>query len=204
MRSPVLIALRDDIQPSVYPLETNVCIIGRGETCQVIVPGKVISRIHATIERNGPHCYLHDANSANGTYVNGRRIREKYLLKDQDKIGLGPGASLFRFEDPEATTQILLQLRYDTQLMQFTLNNESLELTPLEFRLLYYLYQHAGDVCLRETCAEAVWQRPYDPGPDDEGLDKLIVKLRKKLADINPEAREMIVTRRGLGYLLDL
>jgi DNA-binding response OmpR family regulator len=84
------------------------------------------------------------------------------------------------------------------------LNNESLELTPLEFRLLYYLYQHAGDVCLRQTCAEAVWQRPYDPGPDDEGLDKLVVKLRKKLADINPEAREMIVTRRGLGYLFDL
>jgi DNA-binding response OmpR family regulator len=200
----VLIALRSDIQPETYSLETNVCVIGRGETCQVIVPGKVISRIHATIERNGPHCYLHDANSANGTYVNDRRIREKCLLKDQDKIGLGPGTPLLRFDDPEATTQVLLQLRYDTQLMQFSLNNEPLELTPLEFRLLYYLYQHAGDVCLRETCAEAVWQRAYDPGPDDEGLDKLVVKLRKKLADISPEAREMIVTRRGLGYLLDL
>lgn len=204
MRPPVLIALRDDIQPGMLTLETDICVIGRAESCQIIIPDKAISRIHATIERNGPHCYLHDANSANGTYANGKRIHEKHLLKDQDEIGLGPGASLLRFEDAEATAQILPRLNYEGQTMQFFLNNKPIQLTLNEFRLLYHLYQHSGDICLRDKCAEAVWQRAYDPGPDDEGLDKLVVKLRKKLADLSPEAREMLVTRRGLGFQLDL
>jgi len=205
MQPPVIFALQDDIKPGMYTLEPEVSIIGReAAMCQVVVPDKRISRIHATIERKGVYCYLHDANSANGTFVNGRRIREPHLLKDQDTIGLGPGPALLRFDDADKTAQVLPRLHYDEATMKFFLNKEALQLTPNEFRLFYHLYQHIGEVCLRQSCAEAVWERAYDPGPDDEGLHKLITKIRRKLADIDPEARDVLVTHHGMGYQLDV
>jgi DNA-binding response OmpR family regulator len=205
MQAPVLIALKDDIKPNMYTVTQDVSIIGRDEEmCQIVVPDKQVSRIHATIERKGVYCYLHDANSANGTFVNGRRIREPHLLRDQDTLGLGPGPALLRFDDSEKTTQVLPRLYYDEATMKFFLNKEALALTPNEFRLFYHLYKHIGEVCLRRSCAEAVWEREYDPGPDDEGLHKLITKIRKKLAMIDPEAREILVNHHGMGYQLDV
>jgi pSer/pThr/pTyr-binding forkhead associated (FHA) protein len=207
MRIPRLIALQDDIQPGLYDLENNLYIIGRADTCQIIVSDKAVSRIHASIERDGPYCYLHDANSANGTYINGQLIQEKHLLKDQDEIGLGRSTPLLRFEDSESTTDLLPRLRYDEQKMRFYLNRVPIQLTPNELRLLRFLFEHAGVVCLTEKCAEAVWERAYDPGPDDEGLDKLVSKIRKKLKEIGQkegvETDGVIETRRGIGHLLN-
>ncbi len=205
MQLPVLIALNDEIKPGMYTIDKDVSLIGRDENmCQIVVPNKQVSRVHATIERNGVYCYLHDSNSANGTFVNGRRIRERHLLKDQDAIGLGPGPELLRFDDSDTTEQVLPRLQYDTATMKFFLNKTSIHLTPNEFRLLHHLYQHIGELCLRQGCAEAVWEREYDPGPDDEGLHKLITKIRKKLADIDPDARNILLTHHGMGYQLDL
>lgn len=208
MRIPRLIALQDGMLPGFYDLESNLYVIGRADTCQIIISDKAVSRIHATIERDGPYCYLHDANSVNGTYVNGQPIREKHLLKDQDEIGLGRNVPTFRFEDSESTAEVLPRLRYDEQKMRFILNRATLQLTPNEFRLLHYLFQHAGVVCLSEKCAEAVWDRPYEPGNDDEGLDKLVSKIRKKFKEMGQaggiETDGVIETRRDIGYLLNL
>jgi len=205
MQQPVLIALNDDIEPGMYIIEPDVSIIGRDEnTCQIIVRDTRVSRIHATIERRGVYCYLHDADSVNGTFVNGRRIREPHLLRDQDTIGLGPGPDLLRFDDAARTDQVLPRLHYDDATMRFFLNKEPLQFTPNEFRLFHHLYKHIGEVCLRRACAEAVWERAYDPGPDDEGLHKLVTKIRRKLTDIDPDARDILVTRHGMGYQIDL
>lgn len=205
MQSPTLIALDEGIKPGIYAVDKNVSLIGRDENmCQIVIPDKRVSRVHATIERKGVYCYLYDANSANGTFVNGRRIREPHLLRDHDTIGLGPGPELLRFDDSDTTEQVLPRLQYDAATMKFFLNKTPLQLTPNEFRLFHYLYQHIGEVCLRQGCAETVWEREYDPGPDDEGLHKLITKIRRKLADIDPEARDIVVTHHGMGYQLDL
>lgn len=205
MQSPVLIALDDDIKPGIYILDAKISIIGRDENmCQIVIPNKQVSRVHATVERKGAYCYLHDANSANGTYVNDRRIREPHLLRDQDAIGFGPGPSLLRFDDSDTTEQILPRLQYDAAMMRFFLNEKPLQLTPNEFRLFHHLYKHIGEVCLRQGCAEAVWEREYDPGPDDEGLHKLATRIRKKLAEIDSEAKNILATHHGMGYQLDL
>jgi DNA-binding response OmpR family regulator len=125
------------------------------------------------------------------------------LLEDKDLIGLSAVTALLRFEDPDSTVHLLLRLRYDQQSMTFFLNQKPIELTPAQFRLLRHLHQHAGSVCTRESCAEAIWSRDFEPGLDADALDKTVSLLRRQLRKIDPEV-DLIETRQGLGYVLHL
>jgi pSer/pThr/pTyr-binding forkhead associated (FHA) protein len=100
VRQPAkIVALQEDIQPTQYLLETDVCMIGRAEICQIRIPQETISRIQAVIEYDEHRGFvLHDSNSANGTYVNGQHIYEPYLLAHGDEIGLSTATALLRFE----------------------------------------------------------------------------------------------------------
>lgn len=198
-----LFALSEDVQPSEYTIETDICTIGRSQICQIVVPLKIVSRLHAKIERAGPRYLLYDSNSGNGTFVNGRQIHEPHWLTDQDLIGLGAHTPLLHFEDPDSTLQLTLRLRYDQQTMTFFLDQMPVALTPVQFRLLYHLYRHVGSVCTRTSCAEAIWGRAYDPGLDTEALDRTIRNLRRQLSEVDPIA-DLIETRQGFGYVLNL
>jgi DNA-binding winged helix-turn-helix (wHTH) protein len=192
----------DIIQPAKLYLMNEVSTIGRSPQCDIMVESKAISRLHAKVGREGLRYLLYDSHSANGTFVNGRRLREPHVLQNEDQIGLSKPAPLLLFVDADPTEFISDQLRYDERSMTFSLDKKSLELTPAQFRLLFHLYQHAGDICTRESCAEALWGRDYDPGLDAEALDRAISNLRHKLREIKPET-EMLKTARGLGYILD-
>ncbi len=196
-----LVSLNPDVQKAEYTLEKDVYTIGRSATCQIVVPLNIVSRLHAKIERVGPRYVLSDVDSANGTFVNSRQIHTQHLLKDRDTIGLGVPTPLLRFVDPDPTSVPSSRLRYDDQAMTFFLEGQAVDLSPAQFRLLHYLYQHAGTVCTRESCAQAIWGRDYDPGLDAEALDRAISNLRGHLRKIAAKA-DLIETRRGLGYLL--
>jgi DNA-binding response OmpR family regulator len=198
-------ALHQDVHPLEFTIEPEICTIGRFPTCQIIIARKTVSRLHAKIQRDEDARYvLYDIDSANGTFVNGQRIREPYLLEDEDELGFGTPEPLLRFEDPEATLPFIVpRLRYDQQKMMFLLDQQPLKLTPAQLRLLRHLYQHAHDICTRDSCAEVLWGREYDPVLDTQALDRAISSLRRQLRQIAPDA-DMIVTHRGLGYELVL
>ena len=200
-----LIAIADHVSISHFTLENDICTIGRSPTCHVVVDNRVVSRLHARIERDeGLRYILHDASSANGTFVNGqpRPIEEPYILKNQDTIGFGFVESSLRFEDAEATAQInLARLYYDKTKLVFMLDNQPVKLTAGQFRLLQHLYHHAYDPCTRASCAEVLWGRGYDPVLDDQALDRTISNLRKQLRKIADDS-DFIRTQRGIGYVL--
>lgn len=192
-----------EVQPADFVLESDICTIGRSPICQIIVQRQLVSRLHARIERAGPRYFLHDAGSANGTFVNGRKLAEPHLLGDRDTIGLGAPAPLLRFLDADPTFVPTSRLRYDERTMLFFLGAQPLELPPTQFRLLHHLYQHTGDICQRESCAQAIWGRDYDPGMDADALDRIVTNLRSQIRQIDPTA-DLIKTRRGVGYELTL
>jgi two-component system response regulator VicR len=74
-----------------------------------------------------------------------------------------------------------------------------LELTALEFELLYTLARHAEQVLSREQLLEQVWG--YDYYGDLRVVDAAIKRLRAKLRQADPES-EIILTVRGVGYKL--
>jgi hypothetical protein len=201
--APTLLALLPNVRPEEFVLQGQACTIGRDRGCQIMVPDPTISRLHARITPQGPRYLLTDAQSVNGTYVNGRRLTEAYLLADDDVIGLGNQVSALRYLDPDPTLPAQATLRYDEATMLFWLGNQQLELSQNQLRLLRHLYRNAGEVCSRESCAQAIWGRDYDPGMDAAALDQALTSLRAALRRADPEAA-LIQTRRGLGYMLTL
>jgi DNA-binding winged helix-turn-helix (wHTH) protein len=64
-------------------------LIGRGHGCRVFVPSSTVSRQHAciTVGPDGPE--IRDLGSRNGTFLNGRRLREARPLPDGGRIRVG-------------------------------------------------------------------------------------------------------------------
>lgn len=74
----------------------------------------------------------------------------------------------------------------------------TLDLLPIEFRLLEYLMRHAGQVLTRTMIFETVWGYRFDPGTNV--IDVHMGRLRRKL-DIDGMPT-LIHTVRGCGYVL--
>lgn len=190
------------VRPTEFALRGPVSTIGREPGCDVVVQRREVSRLHARIERHGLRYILVDVDSANGTYVNGRRLSEPHSLENDDLIGLGSGPSLLRFIDPLDTYVPSHGLRYDDQLMVFLLDGRTLELTPGQTKLLLLLYQSTGRLCTRDECAQVIWGQPYEAAQHAAALDMLVAGLRARIRQINPDL-DLIKTRRGLGYVLE-
>jgi adenylate cyclase len=71
-----------------YVLETNRTSLGRHPANTIRLADREVSKEHASIEVAAGTFLLRDLNSSNGTFVNGRRVRE-LRLKDGDEIALG-------------------------------------------------------------------------------------------------------------------
>jgi pSer/pThr/pTyr-binding forkhead associated (FHA) protein len=51
-------------------------VIGRGTQCDIVIPGTHLSRRHAELTPQGSSLRVKDLNSANGTFLNDRRVEE--------------------------------------------------------------------------------------------------------------------------------
>ena len=71
-----------------FQTEDEVSVLGR-ESEQAPLTDRTISRMHAEIYPQNGGWSLRDLNSANGTFVNGVRVREPVRLKHGDQIKLG-------------------------------------------------------------------------------------------------------------------
>jgi adenylate cyclase len=86
-----------DGKVSEFPL-TGRTTLGRHPANTLRLADREVSKEHAVIERAGNTYLVKDLGSSNGTYVNGRRIRE-HRLKDGDEITLGNSRLTFRSGD---------------------------------------------------------------------------------------------------------
>lgn len=77
-------------------------------------------------------------------------------------------------------------------------DNEKVELTSQEFRLLEALVQRSGRLLSRDQILDIVAKRHWSPC--DRSIDVLVGKLRRKLGDDARHAR-LIKTVRGVGYM---
>ena len=87
-----------------------------------------------------------------------------------------------------------LEMNLQTKIV--TRNNEAIDLTPKEFRLLEYMMKNAQRVLSRTEIAEKVWDT-FDSGTNF--IDVYINYLRKKI-DKN-FATKLIHTKPGMGFI---
>ncbi len=75
--------------------------------------------------------------------------------------------------------------------------NSPVNLTPMEFELLYFLAANAGQVFNRETLYREVWR--YEHIGETNLVDVCVRRLREKI-EVEPSRPQKIITVRGVGY----
>ncbi|MBI5723890.1 MAG: FHA domain-containing protein [Planctomycetes bacterium] len=84
-----LIRFSSDGKRAEFPVTESI-VIGRADDCGLRVLSKSISRYHCEIAlEEDNRIKLKDLGSSNGTFLNGRKIREAWM-KAGDKLTLGP------------------------------------------------------------------------------------------------------------------
>lgn len=99
---------------------------------------------------------------------------------------------------PDAASQIF---SIDAERYQLSFQQQPLDLTPAEFRLLKLLVEHPGKVYSRAQLLEHLYED--NRIVTDRTVDTHIKNLRKKLADVQSEA-EIIQSVYGVGYKLQM
>ena len=82
---------------------------------------------------------------------------------------------------------------------EITFENEKLDLTPTEYKLMCLLFDNVNIVISKETIMNQVWG--YDYFSSSNVVEVYIRNLREKLHD---SAHRYIKTERGFGYKLDV
>ena len=107
---------------------------------------------------------------------------------------IGTGATLQQAAQPLRVRDLEL----DVEGCSLTRGGHSVELTPVELRIMTLLMEHPGRVFTKQQIYEHGWREPYVAA--DNSVMVCMSKLRAKLAD-DPGA--YITTIRGLGYRLE-
>lgn len=90
-------------------------------------------------------------------------------------------------------------LEIDETRHRVSVRGNEVNLTPMEFELLYFLAANAGQVFDRETLFREVWG--YDYVGETNLVDVCVRRLREKV-ESEPSRPRLILTVRGVGYKL--
>ncbi len=188
-------------------------VIGRDETCEVVVLDRQVSRSHARLTRLEEGVLLEDLGSKNGTFRNGERVEEPCFLQDGDFLMIGLVQS-FVFLSSDATMPLdggLLipmdhprRLRLDVRSRRVWVRDEEIipPLSAPQFKLLHLLYEQPGRVVTRQDLVNVVWGEEEAVGVSEQAVDALVRRLRDRLFAMDA-SHNYIVTLRGHGLRLD-
>ncbi len=193
-------------------LDSDVVIIGReaGET-DLLLPERQVSRKHAKIERTETGFLLTDLESKNGTFLNGKELREPRMLQDGDEIQIALSVKI-AFVGSDATAPLNARpisrgmkaavrgIRLDKEGRRIFVAEMELDppLSLQQYRLLEMLIDANGGVVPRQQLVEHVWEGESAYGVSEQAIDALVRRLRDRLAERDPE-HDYIVTVRGHG-----
>lgn len=96
----LLCALSGDAQGKSFPIDVEL-VIGRSTSCDVFIPDRRMSRRHARFYAEGPHLFVEDLESHNGTYVNGKRVARMQLFRG-DVVRVGTSQFEVSVEDEDS------------------------------------------------------------------------------------------------------
>ena len=189
IRGPRLAARGPDGMTAEYPLAGVKTTLGRHPANTIRLSDREVSKEHATIERMGALFVLKDLGSSNGTFVNGRRVRE-LRLKDGDEIALGNNCKLV-FHAGEVTTTSIpsggvtvvasaasmpafvaqLDQREQTEFLPAEqVDEESLKQDYEKLRIAHKFHQQVGLERDSKSLAEKILKASFELLPAERGV----------------------------------
>lgn len=194
-----------------WPLDrSRPLTIGRDEGCDIHLPDRQVSRLHARVCWSGDHYQVEDLGSKNGTHVNGQEVSSKMActLQDGDELQIALRFKL-AFVDAGATAPLSIEgdkqgLRVDKETRQVIVNGSWVDppLSLHQYRLIEVLWDSGGSVITRDQIVEAVWPEAASEGVSEQAIDALVRRLRERIEECDDEFR-YIVTVRGHGFRLE-
>ncbi len=183
-----------------FALAEQPIIIGRSDKCAIFIADPRASRRHAQIAWDGEIATLSDLGSANGTFLNGRRVSAPEVLRDGDEIAVA--SAVLTFHDPASTLRAgnFPLLVVDAKTGELWVNRKAISLSPKEQALFDLLYRNANAPISKQQIAEAVWPE-YAAQVYDYQIESLVKRLREKI-EPDPSNPVLILTMHGRGYKL--
>ena len=89
-------------------------------------------------------------------------------------------------------------VKLDVALSRITYEEQCQELTKNELKILYYLFQHKGEIVARDDLIDYLWDNKLFI--DDNALSVNITRIRGKLFDMGIE--DFIITKHRQGYFI--
>ncbi|MFH0823669.1 MAG: adenylate/guanylate cyclase domain-containing protein [Pseudomonadota bacterium] len=86
-------------------------VVGRQEKCELRLLDSMVSRNHCVIFKEDKRFLVKDLQSRNGTWVNGRRIKNRRRVKHGDVIQVGPFRLIFSLLEEDSSVNGLLRTR---------------------------------------------------------------------------------------------
>ncbi|HRI70431.1 MAG TPA: GGDEF domain-containing protein [Polyangium sp.] len=78
-----------------FVLDNSPTRVGRGGDNQIVLDGDSVSRRHAQFRQKGDVWVIVDDGSTNGTYCNDEQIQREVVLKNGDRVKIGP--TIFKY-----------------------------------------------------------------------------------------------------------
>lgn len=209
---PVLIILEGEQTGQRWMIEGDVFVIGRGSSCDLVLPERQVSREHIRIYRDGETLMLKDLDSKNGTWINSEPVKgEAVVLRDGDEVSIALAVRM-TYVASDSTTPLTVNdklpargiLRLDRESRRVFVRDEEVDppLSLPQYRLLELLYDGDGRVCTRDEVISAVWPDAIGDGVSEQAIDALVRRLRDRLSENDPE-QQFVVTVRGHGFRLN-
>lgn len=104
------------------------------------------------------------------------------------------------YSSADAAQLVIHDVVLDHATGQARRGEESLNLTPTEFRLLSHLARHRGQALSRAQIVEAVWG--FAPDIESEKTVNVHIRRLREKIELNPEQPILILTVPGVGYRL--
>ncbi len=102
------------------------------------------------------------------------------------------------YSSAESSVVVINDLVLEQAKGQVRRGEEVINLTPIEFRLLFYLARHRGQALSRAQIVEAVWG--FAPDIESEKTVNVHIRRLREKIELNPDQPSLILTVPGIGY----
>src|SRR5262245_12801070 len=82
----------------VLRLQKTETVIGRQSGSDIRIPSDEVSRRHCILRKENGALTVEDLQSVNGTYVNGRPVVMRVVVRSGDRLQVGPATFLVEYE----------------------------------------------------------------------------------------------------------
>ncbi|HQV69537.1 MAG TPA: FHA domain-containing protein [Thermoflexales bacterium] len=211
--SPMLVIENGQMAGQRWLIDSDRVVIGREVgAVDLLIVERQVSRRHAMIERTEQGFVLKDLSSKNGTFLNGKELREEpVLLQDGDEIqvalsvriafvGSNETAPLNARPISSGMKVAVRGVRLDKETRRVFIAEQELDppLSAQQYRLLEMLVDANGSLVPRQEIVERVWEGENSYGVSEQAIDALVRRLRDRITERDPD-HEYIVTVRGHG-----